>query len=54
MMTLLKRLNPAVPSGVLPVLAGTVWGLVGAMLWVRAGGWLTGCSCSGVPPRRSR
>ena len=41
MMTLLKRLNPAVPSGVLPVLAGTVWGLVGAMLWVRAVGWLT-------------
>jgi len=41
MMKLIKKLNPVVPSGVLPVLAGTVWGLVGLMLCVRAGGWLS-------------
>lgn len=41
MTTLIKKLNPAVPSGVLRFLAGTVWGLVGLMLCVRAGGWLS-------------
>jgi len=40
MTELIKKLNPAVPRGVLPVLAGTVWGLVGLMLCVRAAGWL--------------
>ncbi len=41
MTELIKKLNPAVPRGVLPVLAGTVWGLVGLMLCVRAAGWLS-------------
>ncbi len=40
MTDLLRKLNPTVPSGALPILAGTVWGLVGIMLCIRAGGWL--------------
>jgi len=37
---LLRRLNPTVPKRVLPLLAGLTWGLVAAMLFTRAGGWL--------------
>jgi len=40
MMDLLRRLNPAVPRRVLPLLAGAAWGGVGIMLFVRSGGWL--------------
>jgi hypothetical protein len=36
---LLRRLNPAVPSSVLPVLAGLTWGAVGVMLLSRSLGW---------------
>ena len=44
MTELLRKLNPVVPRGILPILAGTVWGLVGIMLLVRAGGWLATAS----------
>jgi hypothetical protein len=40
MRALLRRLNPTVPRGLLPALAGVAWGGVAIMLLVRAGGWL--------------
>jgi len=40
MSELLRSLNPVVPRGVLPALAGIAWGGVSIMLFVRAGGWL--------------
>lgn len=41
MTTLLDKLNPVVPRGVLPVIAGVIWALVGLMLCTRAGLWLS-------------
>ena len=46
MTALLRRLNPAVPRGVLPLLAGLIWGSVATMLFVRSGGWLLASSSS--------
>jgi hypothetical protein len=42
MRELLHRLNPAVPRRALPLIAATLWGLVGLMLLTRATIWLLG------------
>ncbi len=48
MKELLRRFNPAVPSSVLPVLAGMTWGAVGVMLLTRSLGWFMPAERSGA------